>query len=66
MKNFRITERVKFQLINNWINATNTPQWWGGSGACATASKSCFGQIAGFANQANYARQIQFAGRISF
>lgn len=66
MKNFRITERVKLQLINNWINATNTPQWFGSTGACNTASKSCFGQIAGFQTQSNYPRQIQFAGRISF
>jgi hypothetical protein len=66
MKNFRITERVKFQFINNWINATNTPQWFGSTGNCATVSKSCFGQIAGFQTQSNYPRQIQFAGRISF
>ena len=66
MKNFRITERVKFQFINNWINATNTPQWFGSTGACATVSKSCFGQLAGFQTQSNYPRQIQFAGRISF
>lgn len=66
MKNFQITERVKLQFINNWINATNTPQWFGSTGACNTASKSCFGQIAGFQTQSNYPRQIQFAGRISF
>jgi hypothetical protein len=65
-KNFRITERVKFQLINNWINATNTPQWFGSTGACNTASKSCFGQIAGFQTQSNYPRQVQIAGRITF
>jgi hypothetical protein len=66
VKNFRITERVKFQLINNWINATNTPQWFGSTGACNTASKSCFGQIAGFQTQSNYPRQVQFAGRVTF
>ncbi len=66
MKNFRITERVKFQFINNWINATNTPQWFGSTGTCNSASKSCFGQIAGFQNQSNYPRQIQFAGRVTF
>jgi hypothetical protein len=65
-KNFRITERVKFQFINNWINATNTPQWFGSTSACNTVSKSCFGQIAGFQTQSNYPRQIQFAGRITF
>jgi hypothetical protein len=66
MKNFRITERVKAQLINNWINATNTPQWYGSTGSCNTASKSCFGQIAGFQTQSNYPRQIQLAGRVTF
>lgn len=66
MKNFRITERVTFKFINNWINATNTPQWFGSVSSCATASKSCFGQIAGFQTQSNYPRQIQFAGRVTF
>ena len=66
MKNFRITERVKFQFINNWINAFNTPQWYGSVGNCNTPSKSCFGQIAGFQTQSNLPRQIQLAGRISF
>ncbi|MCX6625936.1 MAG: hypothetical protein NTY38_33705, partial [Acidobacteria bacterium] len=66
MKNFRITERIKLQVINNWINATNTPQWFGSTSACNTASKSCFGQIAGFQTQSNYPRQVQVAGRITF
>jgi len=66
MKNFRITERVKFQFINNWINATNTPQWFGSTGNCNSASKSCFGQIGGYQTQSNYPRQIQFAGRVTF
>lgn len=66
MKNFRITERVTFQFINNWVNAMNTPQWYGSTGNCASASKSCFGQIAGYQSQSNYPRQIQFAGRVRF
>lgn len=66
MKNFRITERVKFQFINNWINAFNTPQWFGSTGNCNTASKSCFGQIANYQTQSNLPRQIQLAGRIIF
>jgi phosphoribosyl 1,2-cyclic phosphodiesterase len=66
MKNFRITERVKFQFVNNWIDATNTPQWCGSTGTCNTASKSCFGQIANQQTQSNYPRQIQLAGRITF
>jgi hypothetical protein len=66
MKNFRITERVTLQFINNWVNATNTPQWYGSTGSCNAISKSCFGQIAGFQTQSNYPRQIQFAGRVIF
>jgi hypothetical protein len=66
MKNFRISERVTLQFINNWVNATNTPQWYGSTGSCNAISKSCFGQIAGFQTQSNYPRQIQFAGRVIF
>ncbi|MFN0169915.1 MAG: carboxypeptidase regulatory-like domain-containing protein [Bryobacteraceae bacterium] len=66
MKNFRITERFKFQFINNWVNAFNTPQWYGSTGNCATTSKSCFGQIANYHTQSNLPRQVQFAGRIIF
>ncbi|MBI3470760.1 MAG: TonB-dependent receptor [Candidatus Solibacter usitatus] len=66
MKNNKITERVTFQLLTNWINAMNTPQWFDGPSSCSSPSNSCFGQIAGFNTQANLPRQIQLAGRIIF
>ncbi len=66
MKNFRINDRFTFQLINNWINATNTPQWYGSTGNCNTPSKSCFGQISPFQTQSNLPRQVQIAGRLIF
>ena len=66
MKNFRSTERVKFQFVDNWIDATNTPRWRKSTGTCKTASKSCFGQIPNQQTQSNLPRQIQLAGRITF
>ncbi len=66
MKNFRLTERVKFHFVNNWVNAFNTPQWYGSTQNCNTASKGCFGQIANYHTQSNLPRQIQFAGRVTF
>jgi hypothetical protein len=64
-KSFRITERVKFVFMNNWVNATNTPQWWTAYG-CNSITSPCFGKIAGQTDQSNYARQIQIAGRLTF
>ena len=65
-KSFRITERVRFVIMNNWVNATNTPQFFNAPGSCENISASCFGKIAGFQGQTQYARQIQIAGRLTF
>jgi hypothetical protein len=65
-KNFRITERVRFTIMNNWVNATNTPQFFSLPGSCENVTASCFGKIAGFQGQTNYARQIQIGGRLTF
>jgi hypothetical protein len=65
-KNFRITERIKFVVMNNWVNATNTPQFFSLPGACENITASCFGKIAGFQGQTNYARQIQIGGKLVF
>ncbi|MCC7496096.1 MAG: carboxypeptidase regulatory-like domain-containing protein [Bryobacterales bacterium] len=65
-KDFKITERVNFEFMNNWVNAFNTPQWYSTPGGCASASALCFGRIAGFQTQTNLPRQIQLAGKITF
>ncbi len=66
-KTFRITERVKFIFMNNWINGLNTPQFDTLPGSsCYNRSSSSFGQIAGCVAQTNPARQIQIAGRLVF
>jgi hypothetical protein len=65
-KNFRITERIKFVIMNNWVNATNTPQFFSLPGSCENITASCFGKIAGFQGQTNYARQIQIGGKLIF
>jgi hypothetical protein len=65
-KSFRITERVTFKFMTNWVNAFNTPQWFSAPGACNSPSASCFGKIANFQTQTNLPRQIQLAGKLTF
>ncbi len=66
-KSFKITERVTFTFMNNWINATNTPQWFGNdSTSCEAITASCFGKISGFTSPDNLPREIQMAGKITF
>jgi len=65
-KFFKITERVRFALVTNWVNAFNHPQFWNGPGACNSPSASCFGKIAGFQGQTNLPRQIQVGGKVTF
>jgi outer membrane receptor protein involved in Fe transport len=66
-KSFKITERVKFVFMNNWINATNTPQFFGNpTSSCEAITASCFGKISGYTGQTNQARQIQLGGKIEF
>ncbi len=65
-KYFQITERVRFALLTNWVNAFNHPQFWNSPGACSSPSASCFGRIAGYQSQTNLPRQIQLGGKITF
>jgi hypothetical protein len=65
-KNFRITERVGFEFMNNWVNAFNTPQFFSAPGSCSSPSATCFGRIAGYQTQSNLPRQIQLAGKVTF
>ena len=65
-KFFNITERVKFALVTNWVNAFNHPQFWNGASACNSPSASCFGKISGYQSQTNLPRQIQIGGKVTF
>jgi hypothetical protein len=66
-KTFKITERVKFVFMTNFVNGFNSPQFYGSlsSGTNITAP-STFGKIAGVTSQTNTPRQIQLAGKITF
>jgi len=65
-KFFKITERVRFALVTNWVNAFNHPQFWNAPGACNSPSASCFGKIANFQGQTNLPRQVQIGGKVTF
>jgi hypothetical protein len=66
-KEFKITERIKFVFMNNWVNAFNSPQFYGNpGGSSSNITNSCFGKIAGCTLQTNQPRQIQLAGKITF
>lgn len=61
LKNFRITERISFQLRGEAYNFTNTPFF--APGQTIDINSTSFGRITGVAVGA---RVIQFAGRLSF
>lgn len=61
LKNFSITERVKFQLRGEAYNFTNTPYF--APGQFIDINSTSFGRITGTAVGA---RVVQFAGRLSF
>jgi len=65
-KYFSITERVRFGLVSNWVNAFNHPQFFNAPGACNSPSASCFGKISGFQGQTNLPRQVQIGGKVTF
>jgi hypothetical protein len=60
-KQFRITERVKFDLRVDARNLTNTPSF---AAPTATFTNSLFGRINDSVDSA--ARRIQFSGKINF
>jgi hypothetical protein len=66
VKNFQITEQVRFAFVSNWVNAFNHAQFWNGPGACNSPSASCFGKIAHYQTQTNLPRQIQLGGKLTF
>jgi hypothetical protein len=59
-KNFRITERVRFQLRGEFINAFNTPVF---NNPNLTPTSSDFGKVT---SQANLARNIQIGLKLIF
>lgn len=61
LKNFRITERVRFQLRGEAYNFTNTPYF--APGQFIDINSTSFGRITGVSVGA---RVIQFAGRLTF
>ncbi|MFN0140148.1 MAG: hypothetical protein ACKVQW_08690, partial [Pyrinomonadaceae bacterium] len=61
LKNFSITERVKFQIRGEAYNFTNTPYF--APGQFIDINSTSFGRITGVAVGA---RVIQFAGRLTF
>ncbi|WP_165420146.1 hypothetical protein [Edaphobacter modestus] len=48
----------------DFLNATNTPQWYNGPVTDSTSSN--FGRIAGVSDQFNLPRVIQIAGKFLF
>jgi Carboxypeptidase regulatory-like domain len=60
LKNFRITERIGFQLRGEMYNFTNTPFF--APGQFLDINSTTFGRITGTTG----ARVVQFAGRVSF
>ena len=59
-KNFSFTERIKFQLRGEFLNAFNTPNF---ASPNLTPSNSAFGKITG---QNNLARNVQIVLRLVY
>ena len=57
LKNTRITERVLFQFRVDFLNATNTPQFF--NGPVNDVNNGNFGRISGAQAQSNLPRFIQ-------
>lgn len=64
MKNNRITERMNLIFRVDFINATNSPQFYGGP--VVDVNSANFGRISGTTDQSNLPRFIQFSMRLKF
>jgi hypothetical protein len=64
LKNTRITERVMWQFRVDFLNATNTPQFF--NGPIMDVNNGQFGRVAGAVAQSNLPRFIQLAMRVQF
>lgn len=59
-----IREGLTFTLRADFLNLTNTPQWY--KGPVTDATNSNFGAIAGTTDQSNLPRVIQIVGKFNF
>ena len=64
IKNTQITERVNWQFRTDFLNATNTPQFF--NGPVNDVNNGLFGRISGAQSQSNLPRFVQLSMRISF
>jgi hypothetical protein len=60
----KITERINLIFRTDFINATNTPQFY--SGLNVDVNSANFGHIAGVTDQSNLPRVIQFSLKLQF
>jgi hypothetical protein len=64
MKNNPITERINLLFRVDFLNATNTPQFF--NGPITDANSGNFGRIAGAMDQSNLPRFIQISMKVNF
>jgi hypothetical protein len=64
IKNTRLTERVIWQFRTDFLNATNTPQFF--DGPIIDVNNGNFGRISGARSQSNLPRFIQLSMRLQF
>ena len=64
MKNTRINERFGLQFRTDFLNATNTPQFF--NGPVNDVNNGLFGRISGAQSQSNLPRFIQLSLRLQF
>lgn len=64
MKNTKLTERITLQFRTDFLNATNTPQFF--NGPINDVNNGLFGRISGAQSQTNLPRFIQPSLRLQF
>jgi hypothetical protein len=64
IKNTHLTERLIWQFRTDFLNATNTPQFF--DGPILDVNNGNFGRISGARSQSNLPRFIQLSMRLQF
>jgi len=64
IKNTKLTERVGLQFRTDFLNATNTPQFF--NGPINDVNNGLFGRISGAQTQTNLPRFVQLSLRLQF